>query len=176
MREGRFFEAASGISTTPVYVKNGTTKTTDTSSWTQITSTNLSVTEPANTALRYLFSFDGQTTWKAFSGGAWVTRTLTDIENSGMTSAEVSALSAANWNVSGGLNSSSNTLDLAVSLHSTTGTATPTFNSLTFNVSETYWEEGDSATVTTRLYGPTSTGITNLQGITKNFKINFILP
>lgn len=174
--EGRFFEAiGGGYSTTPAYVTTGASKAIDTTAWSQINTTDIIDNQPANTEMRYLFSFDSGTTWSEFSGGTWNAQTLTNIETVGMTAAAVEALTPANWNAAGGLNSGTNTLNYAVSVATTDTNATPVHSGIEINYNtQTYWQKGESDTVRVRLYDDVTTGVQNNTGSSKPFRVNVI--
>ncbi len=178
IREGRFFEAlGGGYSATPAYVTTRPGKSLVTSPWSQINSVDVVENQPASTELRYLFSFDDGVTWKSFNGSAWGTQTLSDIETVGMTSAQVESLSAANWNVSGGLNSGTGNLDYAVSIGTSDTNNTPVHSGISFNYStQTYWQKTNQSTARVRLHSDTTIGVQNLTGGTKTFKVNIMQP
>ncbi len=178
LREGRFFEALyTGFSTTPAYVTSDNGKEINTTTWATLNSITPTVDEPVNTELRWLFSFDGGTVWRGFSGGTWNIHPIADIETVGMTTAEVVAMTSANWMAANGFNSGDNTFNFATSLKTTDSNVTPTVTSLTLNYdTSNYWQKVDGTTAQIRLYDSTTTGVKNLTGSTKNFKVNIITP
>ncbi len=112
-----------------------------------ITSLSVTKTEPTNTTIKSLVSFDGRTTWKYYSSG-WQTATggLADLQTSGMT---ITALqnAFANWTPSG-----QTSLDFAFDLASTSSMATPSVDLITINyntlsnTSGTYYSELNNST------------------------------
>ena len=82
---------------------------------------------PTNTIIRYLLSFDGKTSWKVFDGTLWKTVLLSDIRTSGMTLAQIQAITKENF-----LLVSSGTVDVAGLLYTTDSSVTPSISSISY--------------------------------------------
>ena len=87
---------------------------------TGISNITITQTEPANTTIKYLVSFDGRTTWKYWNGTAWTTATLADLQTNGMTVAALKTALESNW-----VSTLGATLDFAIDLKTTDVYVTP---------------------------------------------------
>jgi hypothetical protein len=116
--------------TTGYYVTTSNSNQINSVGRTLISRVEITQTEPANTQLRYLVSFDGRSTWKRWNGSAWVSDTLNNIHTNGMTKATLEAMTSDQWGASGGF--TPGTFDVAVGLLTTNSAANPTLSQ--FNI------------------------------------------
>lgn len=95
----------------------------------EINSIDITDTQPTNTTIRALVSFDGRSTWKYYSAGSWQTAAggLGDLQTSGMTIGDLET-AFTNWTPT-----SETTLDFAFDLASTSSTATPSIDGISIN-------------------------------------------
>lgn len=115
----------------------------------EINSITVTNTQPTNTTIKALVSFDGRSTWKYYSGGSFATASggLTDLQTSGMTIAELQT-AFTNWNPAGNA-----TLDFAFDLKTTDRLATPNVDLVTINYDQianpavTYYSELSNSAV-----------------------------
>ena len=86
------------------------------------------------------------------------------------------ALTNANYHSSNGINSSNNTLDIAINISTTNNTQSPIISEVNFNVttSQLIEKKGDSS-ARIRYLNMNKTEITNITDSQKTFQIN-ILP
>src|SRR3989338_352223 len=129
----------------PYYVTTSNTNQLNVTNWAAITGVTTTQTVPTNTAIRYLVSFDGRTTWKKWNGSAWVEATTGanlgsyDIQTNGMTQATLQAITQAQWAVSGAFTFGTTTsLNFAVDLKTTVTTAGPSVSLITVNYIPAY--------------------------------------
>jgi hypothetical protein len=81
-----------------------------------------------NATTRYMVSFDNRNTWQYWNGSSWTSSLLSNIQSNGMTSSQLTAALASNWNSTLG-----NTLDFAVALQTNNSIATPTVSNIAIN-------------------------------------------
>jgi len=176
VNEVRLFEALATYPTTPYYVTTNTNRL-NTSSWTGLTNFDITQTQPANTTVNYLVSFDAGVTWKYWNGSAWTNSSLANLQTEGMNEAILESLTGANWFAAGGINSdASQTLDFAFDLYTTNNATTPSVDqiSLTYS-SPTFWQI-QTQNYDIQEFSDTQTQITNRSGSTKDIKISVIIP
>ena len=122
-----FVVTAQSYAAGPYYVATTAASRIDLSAFDTIAAATVTATVPANTALKFLVSFDGGATWKSnVSGSAWSAATLSaaNIDNSGMTPAQLQT-ALATWTPSMGA-----TLDIAASFKTSDTTVTPTLDNV----------------------------------------------
>lgn len=174
-REYRLFEAAgNGYSTsTPSTISNiKANRQIDTSNWAQINSSSLVGTVPAGTSVKILLSFDNQTTWVYWNGSAWTTSSLANIQTTSMSHTTFNALTTANYNASGGLNSGTKTLDAAASISTTDATKTPAVQKLVFNTTtNSFQKEMSKKDIMVKMIMPNKTQFQNVSGSNKTLNI-----
>jgi hypothetical protein len=117
--------------TTPYYVTTASGSQLNTSSWGVMTGVTMTQTTPTNTNLKYLVSFDNQSTWKYWNGSAWTASTLGNIATNGMTKTTIEAITQAQWSASGGF--TAGTLDFAANLSTTDLNFTPSLDNIAVN-------------------------------------------
>ncbi|MEI7608952.1 MAG: LamG domain-containing protein [Rhodospirillaceae bacterium] len=111
----------------PYYVATTAASQISLAAFDAIYSATVTATQPANTALRFLVSFDGRTTWKSnTSGSSWLSVALSaaNIDSSGMTAAQLQT-ALASWTPSLGT-----TLDVAASFKTGDTTVTPSLDNV----------------------------------------------
>ncbi|KKQ66696.1 MAG: hypothetical protein US86_C0004G0014 [Candidatus Daviesbacteria bacterium GW2011_GWA2_38_24] len=113
------------------YVTTAAATQIDSSSWTAVSSVSITQTLPTNTNIKYLVSFDNRSTWKYWSGSAWTSSTLANIDTNGMTKTTIEAITSSQWSDSGGF--SAGTLDFAAALSTSDSASTPTLDLITVN-------------------------------------------
>ena len=155
----------------------GANKQIDTTIWDTINSSTLNATVPANTSVKVLLSFDNQSTWVYWNGSAWTTSSLANITTSSMTHTVFNGLLEADYAAANGLNSSTNTLDLACNISTTDVGVTPIVNSATFNITTKQFKEllMDSS-IRTRLVSNQKTEFKNVTGSSKDLIIQINNP
>jgi hypothetical protein len=122
-----YYGSASYPTSQGYYVTTGTGSRLDTSTWNSMSGVALTQTEPANTQVRYLVSFDGRNTWKRWTGSAWVEETLANIHTNGMTKTALEGITQVQWNSAGFV---PGTLDFAVGLKTTDANVTPSIDKI----------------------------------------------
>ena len=150
------------------------------SSWDSISAATFAENVPTGTSLKYLFSFDGRATWKFWDGSAWQTAVDTNAGGSladatafqnANSSAEISALSSANWAANGGF--SPGTLDVAIDLGTTDVSFSPELDQISFDYfSGNFWRIiSDNSSFPIDFLSETETKITNNSGATATVKL-----
>ena len=122
-----FVVSATAYAAGPYYVATTATSQINLAAFDVIYSAVVTATVPTNTALKFLVSFDGRSTWKSnTSGSSWsaVTLSAANIDGSGMTAAQLQT-ALATWTPSLGT-----TLDIAASLKTGDTTVTPTLDNV----------------------------------------------
>jgi hypothetical protein len=175
MREVYLYEAlGSGYSTIDHGIINNikTERQIDTSGWSSLNSSTLVGTFPAGTTTRILISFNNQATWVYWNGSAWISSTLANISTTSMTQTTFNALSQANYASVNGLNSATESIDIALCISTTDDTKTPFINYVNFNYnSKVFRELLFDSSVRVRFTTKTKTEIKNISGSTKNLNI-----
>lgn len=116
----------------PYFTSGGLTTTVasavNTGNWEKIKSMVLAQVTPAGTDLRYVFSFDGRTTWQVFGGAGWLEIDPADMGTAGMTKAAIEAITQGQWEqVALG-----EQFDLMVGFHTDDPDKTPELDQVTF--------------------------------------------
>ena len=127
MPTAAFVVSATAYAAGPYYVATTATSQINLAAFDVIYSAVVTATVPTNTALKFLVSFDGRSTWKSnTSGSSWsaVTLSAANIDGSGMTAAQLQT-ALATWTPSLGT-----TLDIAASLKTGDTTVTPTLDNV----------------------------------------------
>lgn len=105
------------------YVRTNTNQI-NTSTWFNIGRMAITQTTPTNTDIKYLFSVDGRTTWKAWNGATWIAVSLVNIDTQGNTQTQINALTDGQW----ALLFVAGTLDVVASLKSIDAAVTPSLS------------------------------------------------
>lgn len=141
---------------TPIYVTGPYYVTTSNTSQINLTGysgiNNVAFTQITNsgTSIKYLVSFDGRTTWKYWTGSAWTTSSLANIDVNGVSSSVMTS-GLLTWTPALG-----STIDVAASLKTTNVNNTPVLDNVTVITSGyTQMQPKVDYTVTQ----PTATGV-----------------
>jgi len=167
------------------FVSTTDTSALNTTIWEKINSASITESTPVNTAVKYLVSFDGRTTWKYWDGGAWQVSVDT---SSGGVLTDANAFTNANdkttiegitptqWSTLGGFDQGTTTsLDVAIDLETTNSTVSPSVSLIEFNYDEIgIWQqilgtEADNFPI--EFITPTQTRITNNSGTTEKLQL-----
>lgn len=144
----------------------------------KISSASVSSTEPASTAIKFLVSFDGGTTWeyRPSGTGSWTTSDLSSFASNSMTKAEFIA-ALTDYTPGAG-----ETLDIAAALYTSDQVATPVLDSITLYVNrKTYYERatigrvGADTDLGERRINPTTTEIINQDVVEREFYITVFM-
>lgn len=95
----------------------------------KISSLAINNTQPANTNIKALISFDGRASWKKLNGTTWTDTALSNVNSSGMTVQETQAALAGYKFTADG------SIDLALGLESSDSAATPSISGISANYS-----------------------------------------
>ena len=117
-------------SATGWWVKTGTALRLDLSMVDRLDYIIATASEPEGTAIRFLLSFDGGTTWKANTGSGWTVVAPADAQTGGMNTTQLQAATTA-LDVS-----ALASLDVLVSLRTLDANVTPTVDQLTIRYDE----------------------------------------
>ncbi|MBU4536893.1 fibronectin type III domain-containing protein, partial [Patescibacteria group bacterium] len=132
----------SSYPTTPYYITTTDASQIDVSTYSAITDVDLTQTTPTGTDVKYLVSFDGRTSWKYWTGSAWASSSLANLQSQGMSKTSLEALGSANWSTSGGfVAGTTTTLDFAMDLSTSDSSATPELDQIKVNY--TYFGSGE---------------------------------
>ena len=135
----------------------------DTSNIELINSSTLVGTFPTGTSTKILLSFDNQSTWVYWSASAWQTTTLGNISSNYISKNTFNSLTDDNYNSSGGLNSGTNTIDVAINISTTSSTKTPIITDILFNVTtKNFRQRLGNDSVRVRMMNPIKTEFKNL--------------
>ncbi len=102
----------------------------DLADWTGINEVKTLTTNPSGTSIKFLFSVDGGTVWNKWSGSAWNSAAIGDIETQGNTSTEITQLTSANWL---SLTTGKSSLHWATNLKTTVPMVTPILQEISFH-------------------------------------------
>ena len=175
LREVYLYKAVgSGFSTIDSGTINNikTIRQIDSSIWQSLNSSTLVGTFPTGTTTRILLSFDNQTTWVYWNGSAWTSSSLANISTTSMTHTIFNALTQANYAAANGLNSGTETIDVAINISTTDSTKTPIINNISFNYNSNVFREiMNDSNIRVRCMTDEKTEIKNISGSTKTFKI-----
>lgn len=95
----------------------------------KISSLTINNTQPANTNIKALVSFDGRATWKKLNGTTWTDTVLSNVNSSGMTIQETqTALAGYKFTADG-------SIDFAIGLESSDSSATPSISGISASYS-----------------------------------------
>jgi len=120
----------------PYYVTTTDTTQIDVSAYEHIHSVDLTQTTPTGTTVNYLVSFDDRASWMYFNTGTgvWTSSSLANLQTEGMEKTALEAITRAQWEATGGFDSSSTTvLDFAFDLYTTDTDVTPELDLITIN-------------------------------------------
>jgi hypothetical protein len=163
----------------PYYVTTSDANHLDMADVDEVTSIVVDTPQPTDTTVRWLASFDGRTTWKAWDTGtsAWVTVDLLDVGTDGNTPSDFTDGFAA------GIPEGATFLDFAFSLETDVAYATPLITLIEVNYNEkarydmaTVGPYGASTEVGIRRAGPTQTKVKNQTAGVLDCFVNFLTP
>jgi hypothetical protein len=154
----------------PYYVTTGSNNI-DMTDISQIISCTITNSQPTNTNIKGLVSFDNRSTWSKHDSSSWTTHSggLANLQT-GNTIAEIEAGLSSLVKPEG-----ATYLDFAFDLVTVSGSSTPTLDQITVN----YTEEGSYKSRTeqyeTEISSATQTNVTKLSSGSSNIKVNIIL-
>lgn len=161
-----------GYDTTQGWYVRTNTNQINTSLWDSIRTIAMTETTPASTQIKYLVSVDGRTTWKRWTGSAWATEVLANIDTNGNSKAELEALDESDWD----LLFVAGTFDIVSSLKTTDENATPELSQIDINYQLPGKIRCGAAEMQILVISATSTKIINISGGTlSNLRTQILL-
>ncbi|MBT6034563.1 MAG: fibronectin type III domain-containing protein [Candidatus Jacksonbacteria bacterium] len=118
---------------TGYYISTSDENQINTTNWLTISSIDTTETEPTNTTMRYLVSFDDRANWSYWTGSAWATTAVGNVHTTGMSKTTLEAISEAQWGASGGFDVGDTDLDFTFGFKTTDPDATPSVDLMTVN-------------------------------------------